>query len=72
LEVGKAYATNDVLDQVEVALAAVDMHLAFLFAPVSSCIDCHVSPITKPDPTRTQSRVVPTIRDAEVTDVDKL
>jgi hypothetical protein len=40
-EVGWADAAHDVLDDVELALATIDVHLASLSPPFSSCVSCH-------------------------------
>jgi hypothetical protein len=40
-EVGWAHAAHDVLDDVEVALATIEVHFASLFPPFSSCVSSH-------------------------------
>ena len=40
---GEAHAAHDVLDHVDVALAAINVHLMFRLAPFGPCIFGHVS-----------------------------
>ena len=41
-DMGEAHAAHDVLDHVNVALAAVDVHLMFRLTPFSPCVLGHV------------------------------
>ncbi len=40
-EMGEAHAAHDVLDHIDVALAAIDVHRMFRLAPVSPCVLGH-------------------------------
>jgi len=51
-DVGRAQAAHDVVDHVDVALAAVDVYLTSLSPPISSCVHCH-------NLVKCQSRAVP-------------